>query len=136
LRAEHQGDRIEVVAWGDGATWALETAPGLLGCLDDRAGFEPAHAVLRRAHRELPGLRLPRTGRVLDALVPAVLSQRVTGFEAKRSYRLLVERWGEPAPGPLGLFLPPAPREIAQLGYYELHVVGVEKKRADVLRRV
>jgi 3-methyladenine DNA glycosylase/8-oxoguanine DNA glycosylase len=136
LRAEHCGDRLEVEAWGDGAGWALEHAPGLLGCLDDRTGFEPADPVVRRLHREGDGLRLPRTGRVLDALIPAVLSQRVTGFEAKRSFRLLVERWGEPAPGPTGLLVAPLPEAIAELGYYDLHVIGVEKKRADALMRV
>ena len=72
----------------------------------------------------------------MEALIPAVLSQQVTGFEAKRSFRQLVERWGEPAPGPGGLLLPPAPQVIADLGYYELHVVGVEKRRADTLKRV
>jgi 3-methyladenine DNA glycosylase/8-oxoguanine DNA glycosylase len=79
---------------------------------------------------------LPRTGRVLDALIPAVLSQRVTGFEAKRSYRQLVERWGRDAPGPTGLRLAPRPETIAELGYYDLHVIGMEKKRADALQRV
>ena len=69
-------------------------------------------------------------------MVPAVLSQRVTGFEAKRSFRQLVERWGEPAPGPGGLLLPPPAALIAELGYYDLHVIGVEKKRADALKRV
>lgn len=136
LRAEHQGDRFEVTAWGDGAEWALDHAPGLLGCLDDRAGFDPVDPVVGRLHREAEGLRLPRTGRVLDALIPAVLSQRVTGFEAKRSYRLLVERWGEPAPGPTGLWLAPSPRLIAELAYYDLHVIGIEKQRADALVRV
>lgn len=136
LRAQSHGERFEVEAWGEGAEWALETAPGLLGGLDDRAGFEPLDAVVRRAHREAYDLRLPRTGRITDALVPAVLSQRVTGFEARRSYRQLVQRWGEPAPGPTGLLLAPAPRVIAELGYYELHVIGVEKKRADALKRV
>ncbi len=136
LRATFHGDRVEAEAWGDGAEWALEQAPGMLGCLDDRAGFDPVDPIVRRLHREADGLRLPRTGRVLDALIPAVLSQRVTGFEAKRSYRQLVERWGEPAPGPTGLLLSPRPEVIAELGYYDLHVVGVEKKRADALRRV
>jgi 3-methyladenine DNA glycosylase/8-oxoguanine DNA glycosylase len=136
LAAEHRGDRLEVQAWGDGAGWAADHAPGLLGCLDDRAGFEPVGPVIARLHRAAPGLRLPRTDRVLDALVPAVLSQRVTGFEAKRSYRQLVERWGEPAPGPGGLLVAPAPEVIAELGYYDLHVIGVEKKRADALKRV
>lgn len=136
LRALHQGDRFEVDAWGAGAEWALESAPGLLGCLDDRAGFWPVDPVVHRLHREADGLRIPRTGRVVDALVPAVISQRVTGFEAKRSYRQLVERWGEPAPGPTGLLLVPRPEVIAELGYYDLHVIGVEKKRADALKAV
>jgi 3-methyladenine DNA glycosylase/8-oxoguanine DNA glycosylase len=47
-----------------------------------------------------------------------------------------VERWGEPAPGPGGLRLLPEPQLLASLGYYELHVVGVEKRRADALKRV
>jgi len=136
LRVEHAGDRLEVEAWGDGADWAIDGAPGLLGCLDTREGFDPQHAIVRGLHRRADGLRLPRTGQVLDALLPAVLSQKVTGFEAKRSFRLLVERWGEPAPGPGGLVLPPAPGLLAELGYYDLHVIGVEKKRADALKRV
>lgn len=136
LRVDHRGDHLEVEAWGDGADWSLENAPALLGCLDDRAGFDPHHAIVRGLHRRADGLRLPRTGRVVEALLPAVLSQRVTGFEAKRAFRLLVERYGEPAPGPGGLVVPPASGVIAELGYYDLHVLGVEKKRADALQRV
>jgi 3-methyladenine DNA glycosylase/8-oxoguanine DNA glycosylase len=135
FRAEHHGDRIQVDAWGDGAAWALEQAPAALGLLDDRAGFDPKHPVVRELHRDAEGLRLPRTQRVLEAVVPAVLSQRVTGFEAKRSFRQLVERWGEPAPGPGGLLLPPPAALIAELGYYDLHVIGVEQARADALKR-
>jgi 3-methyladenine DNA glycosylase/8-oxoguanine DNA glycosylase len=135
LRVQHQGDALEVEGWGDGADWALEQSPAMLGLLDDRDGFDPQDELVRRLHHHADGLRLPRTGRVLDALVPAILSQRVTGFEAKRSYRLLVERWGEPAPGPLGLRLTPSPEVIAEIGYYDLHVIGVEKQRADTLKR-
>lgn len=134
--ATRHGQALEVEAWGDGGSWALDSAPGLFGCLDDRVGFDPVNPIVRRLHREADGLRLPRTGRVLGALIPAVLSQRVTGFEAKRSYRQLVERWGTLAPGPTGLLLAPRPEVIADLGYYELHVVGVEKRRADALTRV
>jgi 3-methyladenine DNA glycosylase/8-oxoguanine DNA glycosylase len=135
MRVEHQGDRLEVEAWGEGADWALETAPAALGVLDDRTGFAPDHPVVADLHRRADGLRLPRTRRIVEALVPAILSQKVTGFEAKRSYRQVVERWGEPAPGPAALTLPPSPGVLAELGYYELHVVGVEKKRADTLKR-
>ena len=136
VRAEHHGDRFEAEAWGPGADWALDAAPGLLGCLDDRDGFEPHHAVVERIHRRSAGLRLPRTGRVVDAIIPAVLGQRVTGFEANRSFRLLVERYGTPAPGPGGLTLLPEVNVIAELGYYDLHIIGMEKKRADTLKRV
>ena len=89
----------------------------------------------RELHHHADGLRLPRTERVVEALVPAILSQKVTGFEAKRRYRQLVERWGEPAPGPGGLQLLPRSDVIAELGYYDLHVIGVEKQRADTLQR-
>jgi len=136
VRVDHTGAELEVEAWGDGADWALAMAPSTLGLLDHRTGFAPTHGVVADLHRRAEGLRLPRTERVLEALVPAVLSQKVTGFEAKRSYRQLVERWGEPAPGPGDLKLAPRAEVIAELGYYELHVVGVEKKRADTLKRV
>jgi 3-methyladenine DNA glycosylase/8-oxoguanine DNA glycosylase len=128
--------RFSVEAWGPGSEWALEHAPGYLGCLDDPDGFEPHHAVVARLQRRLTGLRLPRTGRVVEALIPAIMGQRVTGFEANRSFRLLVERWGEPAPGPGGLTLLPTVDVIGSLGYYDLHVIGMEKKRADTLQRV
>lgn len=136
VRAQLLGDQVELEAWGPGADWALEQAPAALGLHDDRAGFDPALPLVRRLHRAAEGLRLPSTGLVLDELVPAILGQRVTGFEAKRSYHQLVGRWGEPAPGPGGLRLRPEPQLLASLGYYELHVVGVEKRRADALKRV
>jgi 3-methyladenine DNA glycosylase/8-oxoguanine DNA glycosylase len=135
VRAVQDGTDFEVEAWGPGADWALESAPALLGCLDERIGFDPQHPLLRRLHREGDGFRLPATARVHEALVRAVLSQRVTGFEAKRAFRLLLERWGEPAPGPTGLLLVPSAQTISDIGYYDLHVIGVEKKRADALKR-
>jgi 3-methyladenine DNA glycosylase/8-oxoguanine DNA glycosylase len=135
IRVEHHGDRVELEAWGDGADDALERAPASLGLLDDRTGFEPGHPLVEELHRGAEGLRLPRTDRVLEALVPAILSQRVTGFEAKRAYHQLIERWGEPAPGPGDLRLLPRSDVIAELPYYDLHVIGVEKKRADTLQR-
>lgn len=135
LRAVREGTALEVEAWGPGTGWALEGAPALLGCLDERAGFDPRHPLLRRLHREGDGLRLPATARVHEALVRAVLSVGATGFEAKRAFRLLVEQWGEPAPGPAGLLLVPSPQAIGEIGYHDLHVIGVETKRADALQR-
>ena len=135
VRVDHQGDRLAVEAWGDGADLVLEQAPAWLGLLDHRTGFAPTDARVAELHRRADGLRLPRTEQVVEALVPAILSQKVTGFEAKRAHRQLVERWGEPAPGPGGLLLLPRADVIAELGYYDLHVIGVEKRRADTLKR-
>jgi 3-methyladenine DNA glycosylase/8-oxoguanine DNA glycosylase len=135
MRVEHRGDHLEVEAWGDGAEVVLAEAPATLGLLDERDGFDPPDPPVRDLHLQADGLRMPRTGQVMEALVPAILSQRVTGFEAKRAYRQLVERWGEPAPGPGGLRLLPRPDVLAELPYYDLHVIGVEKKRADTLKR-
>ena len=46
----------------------------------------------------------------MEALAPAILEQKVTGDEARRAWRGLVRRYGEPAPGPaeFGLRVPPA----------------------------
>ena len=91
---------VEATAWGPGAEWALDSVPALLGDGDDPAGFVPHHPVVREAWRRHAGWRVPRTGLVLEALAPAVLEQKVTGHEAWRGWRLLVRKYGEPAPGP------------------------------------
>ena len=131
------GDRVEAEAWGPGADRVLDAAPALIGLDDDRSGFEPRHhpliAELDRRHR---GIRLGRTGAVLEALVPAILEQKVTGTEAWRGLRGLVRNWGEPAPGPFGLRLLPEPATIAAIPYHAFHPIGVERRRADLIRRV
>ena len=135
---------VAVSAWGPGATWLLEHAPLLLGTGDDVSGFAElsrAHPVVQRVARQRVGLRMPRSLAVYEALLPAVLSQKVTGLEAKRAWRGIVLRWGEPAPGPTPpagrpLRLPPAPEVLRGVPYYAMHRLGVERKRADVLRGV
>jgi 3-methyladenine DNA glycosylase/8-oxoguanine DNA glycosylase len=72
----------------------------------------------------------------MEALVPAIIEQKVTGTEARRAYRALVRVHGEPAPGPAGLRLPPSPDTIAALPYHAFHPLGLERRRADTLRRV
>jgi 3-methyladenine DNA glycosylase/8-oxoguanine DNA glycosylase len=130
----HRGDRLEVAAWGPGAAWAVEHAPALVGLDDDPAGFDPsAHPVVAALHRRLPGLRIGRTGLVAEALLPSVLEQKVTGLEARRSYRWLVRRLGEPAPGPAGLVLAPTPAVLAATPTWTFHRAGVERKRADTI---
>ena len=85
-------------AWGSGAAWALEQMPAMLGADDDPSGFEPRHPVLEQAWRRHPHWRLTRTGRVMEALTPAIIEQKVTGQEALAGFRTLVFRYGERAP--------------------------------------
>lgn len=135
LELRRQGPRVVARAWGPGAAWALERAPGLLGAHDDASGFEPhRHPQVARAHHARPGLRLVRTGSVADVLVPTILAQRVTATEAARSWTRLVRRWGEPAPGPHGLLLPPHPQRLAAIPDGDYHRIGVERSRAVTIR--
>ena len=91
---------VRASAWGPGAEWVLDSLPGLLGAHDDWSGFEPRHPVLEEARRRHPHLRTGRTGLVMEALVPAIIEQKVTGQEAFAGFRMLVHRFGERAPGP------------------------------------
>jgi len=127
---------IAVEAWGPGAQWAAAQAPVLLGALDDDSGFRPQHRPIAELHRRHRGLRMARTEAVLEALVPAVLEQKVPRIQAGAAYRGLVAAQGEPAPGPATLRLPPAPRVLAGLPYWWFHRLGVERRRADTIRRV
>ena len=127
---------FDAKAWGPGAEWALEHAPALLGADDDPTAFHTDHPLIARLHRRFTGLRISRCNAVYETLIPTVLEQKVTGFESRRAYRQLVQKLGEPAPGPGGLLLPPEAGILAGTPYYELHVLGVERKRADTLRRV
>ena len=127
---------IEVEAWGPGAAWVLDRAAAWCGAEDVDAGFDPPSGLVRDLWRRHPGLRIPRTGLVTERLIPVILEQKVTGSEARRAYRRLATSLAEPAPGPLGLTLPPDPERVAALPYYAFHPFGVERRRAEVVRAV
>ena len=96
-----RGPLVRAQAWGPGADWLLDALPGALGLHDDISGFDPSgHPVLRQVARRYPGLRLGRSGRVIEALVPAMLEQKVVGIEAHRAWRILLRQVRRPAPGP------------------------------------
>jgi endonuclease III len=129
--------RLTAEAWGPGATSLLARVPrlfttGLTGLAGD--GDRRIAALARRA----PGVRILRTAAVVDALIAAVLEQKVTGTEAHRTWHSLVRRYGEPAPGPpeLGLRLLPAPAALAALPYWSYHVLGLEQRRAELVRAI
>jgi 3-methyladenine DNA glycosylase/8-oxoguanine DNA glycosylase len=140
LRLVRTSDRRATAeAWGDGAEWAAAHAPALVGVHDDPGALRPVHRVIAELARRFPGVVMGRTGLVWDALLPAILEQKVTGDEARRAYRGLVLRYGEAAPGPTvggaRLFVPPAPDVVARLPYHAFHPFGVERRRADTIRR-
>lgn len=128
------GGHIDAEAWGPGASWALEHLPDLVGANDHTAAaFDPPPGLVRDLARHAC-VRIGRSLAVSEALVPAVLEQRVTGQGARRSWRSLVYRFGEAAPGPLrDLRLPPAPEVLAAVPSWVFHRVGVERKRAETI---
>lgn len=121
-------------AWGDGAEWLCERAPHWVGLHDDLSGFDPSlHPMIRTwAHRH-PGIRLPAAGVIWQELLLVLLGQRVTTVEAVRSWARLLAQWGEPAPGPCDLRMPPSPDVVASLSYVDLHRYNVDRRRADAI---
>ncbi len=134
LHVRSFGYDIQAEAWGPGADRALDAAPGLVGALDDDTGFEPQHDVIKELWRHHRGVRITRSGAVMQALVPAILEQKVTGIEARRAYRAMVFATSEPAPGDVGLYLPPDPARLAETPYFAFHPWGVEQRRAETVR--
>jgi len=129
----HSGGAVDVEAWGPGSSWAAKHAPALCGEDDDDEGFVPTHPFLAQLRKRNPGLRLPKTHAVFEALVPAILEQKVAGKEAHRSYRALVQALGQPAPGPVRLTIPPPASVLARTPYWTLHQCGIERRRAEAI---
>ena len=140
---------VRAQAWGPGAEEALDCVPALLGCDDDWSAFDDPEfqATLprlvtetRRRHRSL---RLPATGRMIDAIIPAVLEQKVTMIEAQRGYRYLLRRFGHPAPAtesggpaPAGLIVAPTAAEWSRIPSWEWHKAGAGPQRSATIMRV
>jgi 3-methyladenine DNA glycosylase/8-oxoguanine DNA glycosylase len=136
VRLAPAADGVDAEAWGPGAEWLLDRAPAWCGALDDDASFDPPGGRLRELWRRHRGLRIPRTSLVAERLIAVVLEQKVTSIEARRAYQRLARLLAEPAPGPLGLSLPPDPERVAALPTYRFHPFGVEERRASVVREV
>lgn len=126
---------VLAAAWGPGAGWLLDSLPGMLGANDRPEEFVPEHPVLREAVRRHPAIRIGCSGLVFEALVPAVLEQKVVGMEANRAWRTLLRKFGEPAPGPApaGMRVPPGPAVWASIPSWEWHRAGVEAVRARTI---
>lgn len=127
---------VRAAAWGPGAEEALARVPALCGALDEPDGFDPsAHPLLAEAARRHPGARLTRTDAVFDALAGVILEQKVTGLQAYGAWRLLVTRFGDPAPGPT-----PRPMAVApdadgwrRIPSWAWHRAGVQPPQSRTL---
>ncbi len=140
LRLEVRADAGEVhaTAWGDGADWALDSVPSMLGADDDVTGFVPTHRVLVDAHRRRPHWRVCRTGLVMEALVPAIIEQKVTGQEALGGFRRLVYRYGEKAPGAgaeRGVWVQPSAETLRMVPSWEWLRMHVDPARSRAVVR-
>jgi len=126
---------VDATAWGPGAGWLLDAVPALLGADDRPEDFVPVHPALIAAARRHGVIRIGRSCLVMEALVPAVLEQKVVGMEATRAWRILLRRFGEPAPGPGPgrLRVPPDPATWACIPSWDWHLAGVEAVKAGVI---
>jgi 3-methyladenine DNA glycosylase/8-oxoguanine DNA glycosylase len=136
LRMRAVAGGVEVAAWGPGSMVAVKGAADLIGANDDPGALVPHHRLIGELVHRFPGLRLPRTNRPFEALLPAICEQKVAGVEARAAFRGIITAHGEPAPGPAGLRLAPAPATLAALPYFAFRRFGLERRRADLIRRV
>ncbi|REE98429.1 DNA-3-methyladenine glycosylase family protein [Thermomonospora umbrina] len=135
LRVRGRADlgEVEAFAWGPGGAWLLEGLPELLGSEDEPGTLEPLHAVVRDGAARRRGWRIGRSNRVFEALVPAVLEQKVVSQEAWRAWGYLLRRFGEPAPGAPEMRVPPPPAVWARIPSWEWHRSGAEAVRARTI---
>jgi 3-methyladenine DNA glycosylase/8-oxoguanine DNA glycosylase len=126
---------VECTAWGTGAEEFLDALPAMLGADDDASDFVPHEPTVAAAHRRVPHLRLGRTGQVLEALIPAVLEQRVPGADAFRAWRVLVTKFGTPPPGPAParMRVPPSADVWRHIPSWEFHRANVDPGRARTI---
>ncbi len=126
---------VQCVAWGAGAAQFVDMLPAMLGSEDDASDFVPRHPTVAAAQRRVPHLRLGRTGLVLEALIPAIIEQRVPGADAFRSWRVLVSKYGTPAPGPAPerMRVPPSAQAWRSIPSWEFHRANVDPRRAQTV---
>lgn len=127
--------RVVLQAWGPGADWVAARAEDLLGVWD-RPDFEVEHPLIARLQRRFPGRRLVRTHRVVETMVLVICGQLVTGKENLRSWTNLLRRYGQVAPGPVPLRVPPSPEVLRALPEHAFIPLGLLPRHARAVRLV
>jgi len=145
LKINNTGHGVVGTAWGAGADWVLDRLPALVGADDDPSGFRPrpGHRPLVEALHRFPHYRISRTDAVFEAISASIIEQKVTGLEAYGAFRRIVQRYGEPAPGPAqeagsaayGMVVPPEPRTWQTIPSWTYLQLGLENNRSRTLVR-
>jgi 3-methyladenine DNA glycosylase/8-oxoguanine DNA glycosylase len=134
LHLAQRGDEIHATAWGAGAEIVIDGVPELCGEGDDWSELDLSpHPFLAEVLRDAPGLRLLRTRAVFEALIAAILEQKVSSIEARRSWRALLAKFGAnpPGPAPQGMRVFPSPEVWRRIPSWEWHRAGVGPQRAQ-----
>jgi 3-methyladenine DNA glycosylase/8-oxoguanine DNA glycosylase len=108
---------------------------GLVGLTDPGHSFTVHHRTVAEALRRHGNLRLIATSALYEELLCGVLGQRITGVEAAAQWRRLCVRHGFSEPS-TGLWTAPDPGVLSAMPYHDLHGLGIERRRAETLRRV
>ncbi|WP_295791275.1 DNA-3-methyladenine glycosylase [uncultured Microbacterium sp.] len=127
---------VRAAAWGPGAEWALAQVPALCGAHDDPEGFDASrHPSVAEWHRRHPDLRIGRTDLVFDALVSAIMEQKVTSMQAFSVWRSIVTWYGERAPGPTPrpMFAPPSIDGWRHVPSWAWHRAGLEPPQSRTI---
>jgi endonuclease III len=137
---KQHGQDLVARGWGPGAKWATDRAPLLVGSEDEDGDFAidaVKHEVLHRTWQRHRGVRTVCTQVIWETLFRAILEQKVTGKEARDSYRLLIRSLGEPAPAHPGptLTMAPTASVVAGTPHHVFMAANVERKRADTIRQ-
>ena len=130
----HHDGQLTTHTWGAGGAWLSARAHRLAARAMPTQPVAAEHPAVDRAQHTLGLLHLPASDTPYHELLPAILGQRITAAQASAQWRGLCARFGEPAPGPLGLQLPPHPERLLRIASWEFHHLGIEAQRAKALR--
>ncbi len=136
LALRQAGQEVEAELVGPGAATVRDWLPSMFRFAPQELPLGGSHSGLRQLARRLAGLKVGPVPWVFDVAQAFVLQQRVAFEDASRSFRALVERYGQAAPGPLALKLPLHPEKWTQIGINRIQQVEVDAQRARTLLRV
>ena len=136
LALRQAGQEMEAEILGPGARLVRDWLPTMFRFAPQELPSDCAHPGLRVLARRLLGLKVHPVPWAFDVAQMVILQQRVAYADASGSFRKLVHRYSQPAPGPLPLKMPLRPEQWLQIGINRIQEVEVDAQRARTLLRV